>query len=66
MWNSENTFDAEVQYAMRMVTMGYASVEQAAAACGLQPAALQARLAALSEPSAQETEKEKFFAQHTR
>mgnify|MGYP003395990644 CR=1 FL=1 len=66
MWNSENTFDAELDYAVRMVTMGYATVEQAAASCGLQPDALRAHLVAQSSPATQESEKDRFFAKLVR
>ena len=62
MWDSGNTFDAEVVYAMRMVQLGYATVEQAAASCGVEPAALQARLASGSPASVQALERDKFFA----
>lgn len=62
MWNSENTFDAEVQYAIRMVQTRCATVEQAAASCGLRIEDLQARLDALTQCGVEVSPKEKFFA----
>lgn len=66
MWDNSNTFDTQVIYAMRMVQLGFATVEQAAATCGMEPAALRARLASGSPASAQAMEREKFFARFDR
>ena len=62
MWDNGNKFDADVAYAMRIVQQGYASVEQAAAMCGLEAAALRARLSDGPPASADTAEKDKFFA----
>jgi hypothetical protein len=42
---NEGTFDADIDYALRMVRSGCASVEQAARTCGIPVAVLKARLA---------------------
>ena len=59
--NSGDKCDSEFQYAMRMVNQGYATIEQAAAACGLDPRTLQAKLE-MSLQAVQPTEREKFFS----
>ena len=41
---NESTFDADIDYALRMVRTGCASVEQAARTCGIPVAILKARL----------------------
>jgi hypothetical protein len=48
---NEGTFDADIDYALRMVRSGCASVEQAARTCGVPVAVLQARLAASTSNS---------------
>ena len=54
MWNNENTFKANLGYAMRMVISGHATPEQAAAICGLSVGDLQALLASCPQPQLQE------------
>jgi len=44
MWDAKDRLDADLQYAIRMVQLKYATVEQAALICGLEVAALQAHL----------------------
>ena len=56
MWNSQHTFDADLTYAVRMVLTGHATPEQAAAACGLTLADIQALLAACPQTRLQEVE----------
>ncbi|MGZ5093469.1 MAG: hypothetical protein ACXWCY_21020 [Burkholderiales bacterium] len=45
MWDAKDRLDADLQYAIRMVRLKYATVEQAAVICGLEVAALRAHLA---------------------
>ena len=45
MWDAKDRLDADLQYAIRMVRLKYATVEQAAVICGLELAILQAHLA---------------------
>jgi hypothetical protein len=46
-WDARDRLDADLQYAVRMVQMKYATVEQAAVICGVPLAALQAHLSKL-------------------
>ena len=48
MKDNETVLEAELEYAVKMVRAGYASVDQAARVCGVQPGDLQARLAAIT------------------
>lgn len=50
MWNRQNTFNADIRYAARLVLTGNATVEQASATCGVPLADLQAMLAAAASP----------------
>ena len=59
MWNKENTFNAELGYAIRMVAAGHATPEQAAAMCGVSIADIQAMLVACPQPRLQEVERSK-------
>ena len=43
MWK-EDTFDTDIEYAMRMIKTGCATVEQAARTCGIPLPILQAKL----------------------
>lgn len=45
MWNHQNTFDADVSFAVRMVLTGHATPEQAATACGVSLWEVQALVA---------------------
>jgi len=56
MWNSQHTFNADLAYAIRLVLTGHATPEQAAAACGLSLADIQALLAACPQTRLQEVE----------
>jgi hypothetical protein len=49
---NESTFDADIDYALRMVRAGCASVEQAARTCGVPVAILHARIAASTRSNA--------------
>lgn len=44
MWNGTSAFDTDIDYAVRMVRAGCASVEQAARTCGVPLATLRAHL----------------------
>ena len=46
MWNRQNFFNADIGYAARLVLTGNATVEQAAATCGVPLEDLQEMLAA--------------------
>jgi predicted DNA-binding protein (UPF0251 family) len=46
MWNNQNFFNADMGYAMRLVRTGNATIEQAAATCGVSLDTLQEMLAA--------------------
>jgi hypothetical protein len=48
---NESTFDADIDYALRMVRTGCASVEQAARTCGIPVALLKARLGGGTPPN---------------
>ena len=52
MTNSSSAFDADIDYAVRMVRTGCATVEQAARTCGIPLPILQARIDAVGEASA--------------
>lgn len=59
MWNRQNLFDTDIGYAARLVLTGNATVEQAAATCGVPLADLRAMLAAAAscpQPRLQEVE----------
>jgi len=56
MSNTQNTFNAELGYAMRMVMTGQATPEQAAAACGVSLADIHAMLARCPQLRLQEVE----------
>jgi hypothetical protein len=47
MWDAKDRLDADMQYAIRMIQMNYATVAQAAAMCGVEEGALQAYLSNL-------------------
>jgi hypothetical protein len=47
---NDGTFDADIDYAVRMVRSGCASVEQAARTCGIPVSTLKARLAVSPPP----------------
>ena len=51
MTNSSSAFDADIDYAVRMVKAGCATVEQAARTCGIPLPILKARIATASEAS---------------
>ena len=57
MWNTQNTFNTELGYAMRMVVTGHATPEQAAAMCGVSVADIHAMLAAFPQARLQEVER---------
>ena len=56
MWNTQNTFSADLGYAMRMVITSNATPEQAAASCGVSLADIHAMLAACPQLRLQEVE----------
>lgn len=56
MWNSENTFNADLTFAARLVMTGNATPEQAAALCGLSLSDLDAMLRSIPRPRLQEVE----------
>jgi hypothetical protein len=57
MWTKEDTFNAELGYAIRMVATGHATPEQAAAMCGVSIADIQAMLTAWPQPRLQEVDR---------
>ena len=56
MWNTQNTFNADLATAMRMVLTGHASPDQAATACGVSVADIQAILRSCPQLQLQEVE----------
>ncbi|HYC49237.1 MAG TPA: hypothetical protein VED01_27485 [Burkholderiales bacterium] len=56
MWNSQNTFDGDIGFAVRLVLTGHATVQQAAALCRLSVSELQALLDCVPQPRLQEVE----------
>jgi hypothetical protein len=48
---NENTFDADIDYALRMIREGCATVEQAARTCGIPVRILQSRLKSITPGS---------------
>jgi hypothetical protein len=44
MWNGRSAFDTDIDYAVRMVKTGCASLEQAARTCGIPLPVLEAHL----------------------
>ena len=57
MWDRQNTFDADLGFAARLVLTGHATPEQAAALCGLPLADLQALLASAPQARLQELDR---------
>ena len=56
MWNSQNTFDADIGFAVRLVLTGHATAQQAATLCRLSVSELQALLDTITQPRLQEVE----------
>ena len=57
MWDRQNTFDADMSFAARLVLTGNATPEQAAALCGLPLEDLQALLQRGPQLKLQEVER---------
>ena len=56
MWNRQNTLNAELCHAARLVLTRQATAQQAAQMCGLPVAELQALLESIPQPRLQEVE----------